>query len=173
MSVFFDTNVLFYLVDSNAPAKQARAQALFAAHSRDGDLVLSTQVLVELYSALTRKGVRSAADALELVQLMAQERVQSANAAFVERALQLAQSRQLSSWDALIVQAALDADCVTLLTEDLQDGARFDNGRLTVVNPFALAAHEPDTEHKPGPVTPPATAPASSSRSRRGGGKPV
>ena len=169
MSVFFDTNVLFYIVDSTAPAKQARAQALFAAHSRDGDLVLSTQVLVELYSALTRKGLRSAADALELVQLMAQERVQSANAAFVERALQLAQSRQLSSWDALIVQAALDADCTTLLTEDLQDGERFGAGRLTVVNPFAIAAHEPEPER----LTPRATPPASSSRSRRGGGRPA
>jgi predicted nucleic acid-binding protein len=171
MSVFFDTNVLFYLVDGNAPAKRARAQELFAAHSRAGDLVLSTQVLVELYSALTRKGVRSAADALELVQLMAQERVQSANAAFVERALQLAHSRQLSSWDALIVQAALDADCSTLLTEDLQSGERFGAGRLTVVNPFALAAHEPERDLTP--TMPPATAPASSSRSRRGGGKPA
>ena len=39
--------------------------------------------------------------------------------------------------------AAIDARCDVLLTEDLQDGRRF--GELTIENPFqeGLAAHEP------------------------------
>lgn len=169
MSTFFDTDVLFPLFDSTAPLKRARAQELFAAHSRQGDLVLSTQVLVELYTALTRKGVRSVADALEIVQLLAQERVQGTSAAYVERALELAQAHRLSPWDALIVQAALDADCAMLLTEGLPEGLRFGGGRLAVVNPFRIAAHEP----APPQLAATAVAPASSSRSRRGGGTPA
>ena len=44
-------------------------------------------------------------------------------------------------WDGLILQAALDAGCTTLFSEDFSAGARF--GGLTVVNPFASQAHEP------------------------------
>lgn len=44
----------------------------------------------------------------------------------------------LSFWDALIVAAAGAAGCDRLLTEDLQDGQRFDG--VLVVDPFA---HEP------------------------------
>jgi hypothetical protein len=46
----------------------------------------------------------------------------------------------LQTWDALIVQAALEADCQVLYSEDLQAGRRF--GALHVVNPFATQAHE-------------------------------
>ena len=38
-------------------------------------------------------------------------------------------------YDALIVAAALEADCATLYTEDLQSGQAID-GRLTIRNPF-------------------------------------
>jgi hypothetical protein len=43
-------------------------------------------------------------------------------------------------WDALVVQAALDARCDVLLTEDLQHGRRF--GDLEISNPFVSSAHE-------------------------------
>lgn len=41
---------------------------------------------------------------------------------------------RLNFWDALIVAAALAADCRYLLTEEMQDGADFDG--LHVVNPL-------------------------------------
>jgi len=54
----------------------------------------------------------------------------------------LHQHHSLAFWDALIVQAALDAGCDVLLTEDMQHGRRF--GELEVRNPFiAPGAHEP------------------------------
>jgi predicted nucleic acid-binding protein len=64
-----------------------------------------------------------------------------ASADLVLRALALSQQRQLSAWDALILQAALHAGCTTLYSEDFQNGARFDD--LLVINPFVLQAHEP------------------------------
>ena len=42
---------------------------------------------------------------------------------------------RLSWYDSLIVAAAIESDCETLLTEDLQHGQRF--GRTRVSNPFA------------------------------------
>ena len=51
---FIDTNVLVYLFDNNAPAKQAVARELLGA----GRFVLSTQVLSEFYVTVTRKLAR-------------------------------------------------------------------------------------------------------------------
>ena len=141
MSCFFDTNVLVYVFDRAEALKQMRAQDLVTEHMGRRDMVLSTQVLQELYVTLTRKKQLGAADALEVVTTFAQERIVPASADGVLRGLALSQQRQLSAWDALIVQAALDAGCTTLFSEDFQAGARFDD--LFVVNPFALQAHEP------------------------------
>lgn len=141
MSCFFDTNVLVYVFDRSESVKQSRAQGLVAEHMTARDMVLSTQVLQELYVTLTRKKQLGAADALEVVTTFAQERIVPANADLVLRALALSQQRQLSAWDALIVQAALHAGCTTLYSEDFQTGAHFDD--LVVVNPFVLPAHEP------------------------------
>ena len=141
MSFFFDTNVLVYVFDRAESIKQARAQDLVTAHMTARDMVLSTQVLQELYVTLTRKKQLGAADALEVVTTFAQERIVPASADLVLRGLALSQQRQLSAWDALIVQAALHAGCTTLYSEDFQNGARFDE--LVVLNPFLLQAHEP------------------------------
>lgn len=146
MSCFFDTNVLVYVFDRTEPAKQARAQELVTEHMRARDMVLSTQVLQELYVTLTRKKQLGAADALEVVTTFAQERIVPASADMVLRGLALAQQCQLSAWDALIVQAALQAGCTTLFSEDFRTGATFD--ALTVVNPFAPTAHESRAGYK-------------------------
>jgi predicted nucleic acid-binding protein len=141
VSCFFDTNVLVYVFDRNESVKQSRAQDLVAEHMTARDMVLSTQVLQELYVTLTRKKQLGAADALLREGRHQLERIVPASADLVLRALALSQQRQLSAWDALIVQAALHAGCTTLYSEDSQSGARFDD--LVVVNPFVLQAHEP------------------------------
>ncbi len=55
MKVFFDTNILVYLFDAGAPAKQRLARSLLDRHTRAGETLLSTQVLQEFYVAVTRK----------------------------------------------------------------------------------------------------------------------
>jgi predicted nucleic acid-binding protein len=148
MSFFFDTNVLVYVFDRNDSAKQSTAQELVTGHMSARDMVISTQVLQELYVTLTRKKHLSAADALEVVTTFAQERTVPASADLVLRGLALSQQAQLSAWDGLIVQSALDAGCTTLYSEDFQDGLRF--GALIVRNPFVLAVHESETVFKRG-----------------------
>lgn len=46
-------------------------------------------------------------------------------------------ARKLQVFDAVIVSVAKGAGCSVLLSEDMQDRARF--GALTVLNPFAEA----------------------------------
>lgn len=133
---FFDTNVLVYLFDEDSPRKQARAKELFAKHADDGPIVLSPQVLQEFYVTVTRKLARplSPEDALSAVSDLSHFPVVAVDGATVLEAVRLHQSERLSFWDALIVEAAREADCSTLFSEDLQGGRRF--GNLRIENPF-------------------------------------
>ncbi|MEX0805101.1 MAG: hypothetical protein WD688_17535 [Candidatus Binatia bacterium] len=54
--------------------------------------------------------------------------------AVIKNAIELQQRSQLSFWDAMIVQAAIEAGCDQLYSEDLNAGQRF--GSLVIVNPF-------------------------------------
>ena len=141
MNAFFDSNIVVYAYDRREIRKQARAIDLMAAHARNATLTISTQVLAESYSILLRKRLLKPEDALAALEALVVGRVVSADAASVLRGLQLSQRYQLSSWDGLIVQAALDAGCTMLFTEDMQAGQRF--GELEIVNPFDDAVHDP------------------------------
>ena len=140
MNCFFDTNVIVYAYDPGAGVKQVQAHALIERHAGDRTITVSTQVLQETYSVLVRKRYLDPARALRVVDGLSNGRVVPADAASVRRGLQLSQRYLLWPWDGLIVQAALDAGCTTLLTEDMQAGQRF--GELEVVNPISQATHE-------------------------------
>jgi amino-acid N-acetyltransferase len=66
MTAFFDTNVLVYCTDTQAPHKQARARSLITQATAQGESVVSTQVLIELFHVLTRKQKMPAATAQSL-----------------------------------------------------------------------------------------------------------
>jgi predicted nucleic acid-binding protein len=149
---FFDTNVVVYCHDRRYAHKQARAQAVMEQHMSAGTFVLSTQVLVESFNALQKAAMLTREEAFEVVDALAEEQVVLANAAAVLRGLRLAIDRRLSHWDGLIVQAALDAGCTVLYTEDLQAGQRF--GDLEVVNPFDDAVHEARAAYAAKPTKP-------------------
>jgi predicted nucleic acid-binding protein len=141
VTAFFDTNVIVYAHDRGAGLKQQRAIDLLDRHARSGSLVVSTQVLVESYNALQRAAMLTRQAALTVVETLTRAHVVPADAASVLRGLQLALHHQLSHWDGLVVQAALDAGCSVLFSEDMQAGMRF--GEMEIVNPFVDATHEP------------------------------
>ncbi len=131
---FVDTNVLVYLFDADAPDKRARAQELVR-KERDC-IVLSIQVLGEFYVTVTRKFAESLSHetAARAVDAFSRFRVQPIHPETVSAAIRRSRSTMLSYWDALIVEAALNAGAGVLFTEDLQDGRRIEG--LQIVNPF-------------------------------------
>lgn len=135
--VFLDTNVLVYAFDRDAPEKRTIARRVLSGDHRPEDLTISTQVLQEFYVATTRKLASALPDAVALaaVRHLAELTVVPVDAPLVVRAIGLAQRHQVSLWDALIVQSAIEADCEVLLTEDLH--ASWVVGSLRVENPFA------------------------------------
>ena len=134
MRSFLDTNVLLYTDDHDAPAKQAKALALFAQVRTDKIGVISTQVLQEYFTAATRKFGVPATIARRKVELFAHLDLVVLDLSDILGAIDLHRLHQFSLWDALIVRAALQAKCAMLYTEDLQHSQRVEG--LEIVNPF-------------------------------------
>lgn len=142
MRRFFDTNVLIYSQDRSEPSKRALAQALVAEAMDEEGFVVSTQVLLEFYAMVLRRKLLAPIPALALVRLWSEHDIVPHTPELVLHGLELHQAHSISVWDALIVQAAMEARCDVLLSEDLQHGRRF--GELEVANPFlaSTGAHE-------------------------------
>lgn len=136
MKAFFDTNILVYLFDAGAPAKQRRAREILTQHTLAGETLLSTQVLQEFYVVVTRKLATpldpdAAYQAVRELAVMPSVRV---DIPLILSAIQLSRSKRLSFWDGLIVQSALEGGAAILYSEDMQDGQVFET--LRIENPL-------------------------------------
>ena len=144
--IFTDTNILVYASDPTEGDKCRVAIELLREASHDSSLVLSTQVLQEFYSTVMRNRLLSGPEALEVSRDWSDQAVVvPTTTELVLQAISLQQRMQLSIWDALIVQGALQAGCRTLFTEDLHNGLKI--GDLEIVNPFAHSVHEEPAEY--------------------------
>jgi predicted nucleic acid-binding protein len=133
---FVDTNILVYAEDRDSKIKHEVARDLVVRLWDDRTGVLSIQVLQELYVTVTRKLKKplSSAKALEVVEEYLTWNVIENTGKLLTAAIALQQKAQLSFWDAMVVQAAIEGGCDTLYSEDLNAGQRF--GSLVIVNPF-------------------------------------
>ena len=128
---FFDSNVLIYAMVSG-DARRERAQQLM---EQGG--VISVQVLNEFVNVALRKMRMpwdDIIDALDAVRILFPLPV-SITLDTHEAALRVAQQYGFGIYDAQIAASALEANCSTLYSEDLQDGQVIDQ-TLTIRNPF-------------------------------------
>lgn len=131
---FFDTNVLLYIASGDS-RKADRAEKLIG---EGGEI--SVQVLNETANVARRKMRMSWSETRAfLAMLRALLPVHPVTIDTHETALALAERHNFSIWDAMIVAAALETDCDTLWSEDMQAGMVID-GRLRILNPFLGAS---------------------------------
>lgn len=134
--VFLDTNVLVYAYDGRDPARQQNAIKLIDSVA-GANAVVSTQVLAEFCNVmLSGRGVsmKPADLGVVLEEVLGPMVAHAPDSAFYMRAIRLHEANSLSIYDSLIVQAAIDLECDTLYSEDIQSGRTF--GSVVVVNPF-------------------------------------
>ena len=133
---FFDTNILVYAYDSHLPDKQQKAQNIVLSGVREGNGVLSTQVLGEFFMVVTKKINKplSVSDARDIIKYMGRMKVQEIDVLIVERALDTLEQYNISYWDALIIAAAERARCKRILSEDLNAGQIYHG--IEITNPF-------------------------------------
>lgn len=129
--IFFDTNVVLYLLSADA-AKADRAEDLLSIGG-----TISVQVLNE-FSAVASRKLRMPWPEIRdvLGQIRAVCSIEPLTEKTHERGLHIAERYGISLYDAMIVASALLAGCVTLYSEDMQHGQIFDK-QLTILNPFA------------------------------------
>lgn len=131
---FFDSNILVYADDDDAPAKQRLARDLVYEHRRGGTGVVSLQVLQEYLVTVTRKLKVDPRTARRKVELLAEFDVAAPEVADILAAIDLHRLHGFSFWDALILRSAQQSGCRVLLSEDFQDAREIDG--IQIVNPF-------------------------------------
>ena len=136
---FVDTNVLVYMVDTDAQAKMGKARELVLDLCGRGQLVLSTQVLQELYWVMTRKlrfpwperGTGM------VVEQLAPFTTVVPRVSMVLAAVRRSANGGPPLWGALILEAAEAAGASVLYTEDRSPLAA--ETPVRVVDPFLTA----------------------------------
>ncbi|HEY4941788.1 MAG TPA: PIN domain-containing protein [Rhizomicrobium sp.] len=129
-----DANILFYAADNTAGARHRTAKQIVDDATVVG-AALSEQVLFEFFHASTRKNKITATDAGAVVRTLLQNFILILpHNTVVEDAFALISQHQLSIWDARLLAVCDAHGCSHLLSEDMQDGARY--GGVTVLNPF-------------------------------------
>lgn len=132
--ISLDTNLLVYATDPSAGSRRDIARR-WLRRVGDTEGILTQQVIGEFLNVSRRSAHlnqrRLRRIALGLCSVFP---IAPANRDALFEAFDLAQRHMLQFWDALIIVVCLRNDVVALLTEDMQDGQRFD--ALIVINPF-------------------------------------
>ena len=131
--VFFDTNILLYLYGADH-RKRELATSLFRGASKEGTLLISTQVVQEFHAAGSKK-LRIPSDILRtLTMALLQLPTVVVQADQITAALELETRFQIPFWDSLILAAADSGGARVVFSEDLNHGQRY--GNVVVENPF-------------------------------------
>lgn len=132
--LFLDTNLWVYLHARSEPQKQAVVKKLIAGHF--DTILISTQVLGELFSVLTKKKLTSPETASAIILEMATTfSVTDIDTAKVFSALDIQSRYAYSYWDSLILASALLNDCPTVFSEDMQHNQLIES-KVRIINPF-------------------------------------
>jgi predicted nucleic acid-binding protein len=127
---FLDTNILIYAFATGDPRKPTAERLL----SKGG--TISVQVLNEFANVSHRKlglGWDEIAKRIDTVKALVDPPA-ALTQAIHDAARDIARTRKIAFYDALVIASALAANCRVLLTEDFQTGAKF--GTLEVRNPL-------------------------------------
>ena len=133
---FVDTNIFVYFRDASEAEKQKTASLWLKRLWERQEGRISWQVLNEYYVTVTQKlkpGLDQAMARADVRNLMSWNPI-LVDGAIMEKAWGLQDHYKFSWWDSLIIAAALEAGCTTLLSEDLHHG-QYIHG-LTIINPF-------------------------------------
>jgi predicted nucleic acid-binding protein len=127
---FIDTNVFIYYQRSDDTTKHKISEDVINAF----DCVISTQVINEICNILTRKYPTPLSEIKNyILDIIASSYIVIINYPLIQQALELYDRYSISYYDALMVVAALEANCKYLISEDMQDGLIIDN-KLQIVN---------------------------------------
>jgi len=130
--VFVDSNIWIYLYSTDPKADLARK--IIDKHF--STIILSTQVIGEIFHSLSRKGIRSKDEARTIINdLVETFTVVDVTTSIASCAMDISIRYGFTYWDSLIIATALEHNCSNLFSEDLQNKQLLEKS-LTIVNPL-------------------------------------
>ncbi len=135
---FLDTNIFIYSFADDEPAKQSNARQLIARGLREGNAIISFQVIQEFLNVALHKFAAplTAEDCRDYLEAVLSPLCQvNPDPDFYRKGLEIHRITGFSFFDSLILAAAIRGGCSRLLTEDMQEGREIEGVRI--VNPFS------------------------------------
>lgn len=130
--IFLDTNLLVYLYSDHKNGRTVEK----IIEGNFGSIVLSAQIIGELYNVLTRKKIKNCEEAFQIIsEIISSFMITETDALATVKAIELNIKYGYSYWDSLVIASALLSDCSTLYSEDMQSGQVIEN-HLKIINPF-------------------------------------
>ncbi len=132
--ILLDTNLWVYLYAKDPAEKYDQVRQIVA--DQFESIVISSQILGELYHVLTRKNLTTVSEAKAIiVEMVTNFPVLEIDTVKVLQALDINTQYQYSYWDSLVIATALLADCQTLYSEDMHHQQKIEK-KMDILNPF-------------------------------------
>ena len=133
-NIFIDTNLWVYLYSKEPQIKYVKVQEIIA--NNFDSIIISTQVLGELFHVLNRKRLVQSDEAQQIIlELVSNFSIDEIDTLKVLQALDINAKYGYSYWDSLIIATALLTDCITIYSEDMQHQQLIEQ-KIRIVNPF-------------------------------------
>lgn len=129
---FLDTNILLYAASRTSSEKEKRVTARELL-SCDG-VGLSVQVLAEFYVNATGKLRLPDEQVTGILEALNTYPILPVSESIFWTAIEIKKRYQISYWDGAIIAAAVELDCHTVYSEDLNHGQVYAGVRM--INPF-------------------------------------
>lgn len=132
--VFIDSNIFLYSLDSSDKAKNKTSSEVILKYAKENLIVISTQVLNEVYVVAVKKLGIDPISAKEFIRTMKKFYLISITPEIIESAIDCSILNRISYRDALMIATAETSGCTTLVSEDLNAGQRIRG--VEILNPF-------------------------------------
>jgi len=133
--IFVDTNVFVYAYSDDDILKHKTAKKLLQNDLAEDFVIVSTQILNEFYSVMSKSKSSHQEIANHLKEIAKQTYVKSVTIESIELCLKIKEKYHFSWWDSLVLTSALENECSVLYSEDLQNGQIIESS-LKIINPF-------------------------------------
>ncbi|MDQ3019664.1 MAG: PIN domain-containing protein [Bacteroidota bacterium] len=131
--IFYDSNILIYLVDNDFEKKKKASSLLINDYS-----YISTQAVNENVNICITKLKLNKEEAFNHGKFLLDKfNLIIIDKEIINKAFEISMKYGYSYWDSLIISSALEKDCDILYSEDMQHSQVID-GRLKIVNPFKI-----------------------------------
>lgn len=132
--ILLDTNLWVYLYAKQPEAKYLKIREIISDNLQD--IIVSTQILGELYNVMIKKNITTKQEAKEIIlEIITNFAVIEIDTFKVLQALEINSKYGYSYWDSLIIATALLAECPIIYSEDMHHNQLIEN-KTRIVNPY-------------------------------------